>query len=217
MSILKLSDKNYRGLNRFANSDLSEFKRLITGDNRKLPTNAFHFGSVFHQMILEPEKISGDTWLSFTDEQQEKLFMMHNRTTENATVQKLLLSKRREEVHLFEAEGLPCKSKLDLIAQDLIVDFKTTSAKDYQSFVATILKYDYHRQAAFYTDAALAKGFAFVGVQKQKPFDIFYVELSFWQGPEGLESGRHLYKSLLRQIKSSKFTPSSWAVPAQVE
>jgi hypothetical protein len=214
MTITKLSDTDYRGLNRYSNSDLSEFKRLLIGDNRPLPKNAFHFGSVFHQMILEPEKISGDTWISFTDEQQEKLFMMHNRVTEHKTVQKFLSSKRREEVHLFEAEGLECKSKLDLIANNLIVDFKTTSAKDYQAFVASILKYDYHRQAAFYTDSAQAEGFAFIGVQKQAPFDIFYVELTLWQGPGGLDSGRHQYQSLLRQIKSSKFTPSSWAVPA---
>lgn len=210
---MKLSDTEYRQMPRFSNSDLSEFKRLLIGDNRKLPKTAFKIGSVFHAMLLEPATVSPEVWATLTEIQQDQVLAMFHSANKDVLLNKYLQSDRREEVFLFEEEGLKCKAKIDLLPHiDKVVDIKTTSAKTYQGFVEAILKYDYHRQGAFYARAAQRPGTIFVGIQKQAPFDIFHVDLTHWTGPASMEAGRHLYLHLIRQIKQSNFIPSSWKV-----
>ncbi|WBA44229.1 PD-(D/E)XK nuclease-like domain-containing protein [Hymenobacter canadensis] len=71
--------------------------------------------------------------------------------------------------------GLTVKIRPDLLVvtprlgRKVLVDFKTTSCRNYAQFVATIEQYDYDRQAAFYTDVLQADRFLIIGVQKKAP------------------------------------------------
>ncbi|SHL75365.1 PD-(D/E)XK nuclease-like domain-containing protein [Hymenobacter psychrotolerans] len=98
--------------------------------------------------------------------------------------------------------GLTVKIRPDLLVvtprlgRRVLVDFKTTSCRDYAQFVATIEQYDYDRQAAFYTDVLQADRFLIVGVQKKAPHDIWLVELS--ADAATMAQGRKKYARLLR-------------------
>lgn len=57
----------------------------------------------------------------------------------------------------------------------MLVDFKTTSCRDYAQFAATVEQYDYDRQVAFYLDVMQADRFLVVGVQKRSPNGIWLI------------------------------------------
>ena len=76
------------------------------------------------------------------------------------------------------------------------VDFKTTSARDYAGFCATIEQYDSDRQAALYADVLGATRFTIIGVQKKAPFAVWQVEL--FDIPGLFEQSRKKYSTLLR-------------------
>lgn len=108
---------------------------------------------------------------------------------------------------------MKCKAKLDLLPNgEKIVVIKTTSARNYQQFVNAILRYDYHKQGAFYGKASGMREAIFIRVQKQEPYQVFHVNLTDWSGPSSLLAGEHLFRQLLRQIKSSNYIPSSWKI-----
>jgi hypothetical protein len=208
---MQYTDKEYRALNRYANSDLSEFKKLLIGDNRPLPKKAFNFGSVVHKMLLEPEHMTHEEWISLTDDEQEKANRMYEAVQKHTFTSELIKIAEREQTHLFEIDGLPCKSKLDLKYDELIVDLKTTSSQNIVEFCEALQKFDNHRQAAFYLDGTDdGKEFVFIGIQKHAPFEIFHVELTKWMGSGNIEDGRKQYRQLLRQIKNTNFVPSKW-------
>lgn len=116
-----------------------------------------------------------------------------------------LVNGIKEQIILFEDPTTlaKCKARLDLHTVSLkrqkkiIVDFKTTQAKDYAAFLRSLLEYDYDRQAAFYTDSIKAETFVFIGIQKIKPYDLFFFEAS--KAPGFLQYGRKKYKVLLKK------------------
>jgi PDDEXK-like domain of unknown function (DUF3799) len=212
MNIESITECGYRSERRYSNSDLSEFKRLLKGDHRPLPKKAFHFGRVVHGMLLEPDSLTPEDWTKLTDEEQETSRRMYEAAQNNAFISEVIKIGAKEQSYYFEAAGLPCKAKLDIVVNDeLIVDIKTTSSQNYIEFLDAISKFDYHRQAAFYLDATQkAKDFVFIGLQKHPPFEVFYVEISKWTGSDSIPYGRKEYLRLLNQIKCTNFNPSTW-------
>jgi hypothetical protein len=208
---MQYTEKEYRALNRYSNSDLTAFKKALIGDNRPLPKAAFNFGSVVHGILLEPENLTHKQWTSLSDDEQEKASRIYEAVQNYSYTEQLIKIAEREQVHFTEFEGLPCKAKIDLKYDDLIVDIKTTSSQNIAAFCEAIQRFDYHRQAAFYLDATDdGKEFVFIGLQKHAPFEIFHVELTKWHGTGGITQGRTEYRQLLKQIKSTNFVPSSW-------
>jgi hypothetical protein len=207
---MQYTEKEYRSLNRFANSDLSEFKRLLIGDRRPFPKAGFNFGHVFHGMLLEPEKLSHEDWISLSDDEQERANRMYEKAKNYPFIAEILKLAEKEQVHFFETEDTPCKCKIDLKYEDIITDIKTTSCQNYVDFCDTIEKFGYNRQGAFYLDGAQAKDFVIIGIRKHAPFEIFHVELTKWSGSGGITQGRTEYRQLLNQTKNTNFVPSSW-------
>lgn len=204
---MNYTEKEYRSLNRFANSDLSEFKRLLIGDTRPLPTAAFNFGSVVHELLLEPENLTYKRWSEeVTDAERERMMGIYDSVRKHPFITEMIATSEREQVHFFEVDGMPCKAKIDLKREKLVADIKTTSSRSMAAFRAAIRKFDYNRQAAYYLDAAEGEEFVFIGLQKHAPFEVFYVEVE----SESIEQGRREYHQLLKQIKSVNFIPSAW-------
>ncbi len=127
----------------------------------------------------------------------------------------------KEEVRLWQdpVTGLALKSKLDIVHENrLIVDIKSTACRTREDFVASCLKYDCDRQAAFYLDslgAEVASGreFTFVAIQKVKPFDIWRIQYS--RESDFIDYGRRKYQALLsewrhRESLGLSFVPSTW-------
>ena len=186
----------YRAIPRVSNSDLTRLKNQLFGYRQPPPEKALAFGAALHQCLLEPAS-AGEPPEGVDARLLETLV---GQVRQHACCRWYLRFGRKERVVLFDdpTTGVACKSKLDVVYKShTILDFKTTSARDYASFVASCGPYDYDRQAAFYLDGSGSKRFIFVGVQKCKPFQLFFFEVTREAG--FLEMGRKKYRALLRQ------------------
>lgn len=207
----------YRSIPRISNSDLTEFRNFLFGRSERKPVKAFAFGTALHEMILEPGG-------SGTNPQRGDLELVHKLATaarEDKFLNWILQFSLKEEVQLWQdpETGLVLKSKLDAVHKKrLVVDIKSTSCRTLEEFMASCLKYDYDRQAAFYLDSLGAEGaakrrFAFVAIQKVKPFNVWKIEYS--GDSDFINLGRRKYQALLsewqrQEARGLYFVPSSW-------
>ena len=220
-----MTDTEYRSLPRLANSDLTElqFRQMGYQIRPIYPTTA-QFGTTFHQLILEPDRPID--WTIHTPKQRADLLQMQ------ASYQKFrdrflhtgpFHFDQTERILLFDLPvdtlAVACKAKLDAVGQfddqSWVVDLKTTSASSAKEFLASVDKYDYDRQAAFYVDALglvsgqqLRNNVLFIGIQKQKPFTIYSVNMQ--QQPKLMQVGRRKYQSLLKKAVIELANPQGW-------
>lgn len=160
-------------MNRYANSDLGEFRNLLFGLPTKPAGTAQQLGTLFHALLLEASNPT-----NLTAAQQKHLYSMRDSVLRNKFARSVLESCIVEQVQLWEDKqtGLPCKAQTDIwVAENqLLVDIKTTSARSYGEFLHHCEQYAYDRQAAFYLDGTPdANRFVILGVQKKPPYSVF--------------------------------------------
>lgn len=117
--------------------------------------------------------------------------------------------------------GVECKSRIDYLGQDRIVDLKTSADIHPRKFNRSVLNYKYHAQAAFYRDAVHALTgdklpFFIVAVEKCAPYDVAVYELD----DAVLDLGRKLYMSWLERLvecKAKGYYPGIFEEPTKVE
>jgi hypothetical protein len=205
----KLTEKEYRGLPRYSNSDLTAFHNYLYAVPERDLSKAFAFGTALHTAILEPHTIQ-----TLPENVDIELIQSLVRNVRNDRWCKWLLQFSQKE-QFFEFSdpytGLPCKAKSDNVFRgSLMVDFKTTSAKSYAKFLDTCIDYNYDRQAAFYLNAVKAKRFVFIGLQKVAPYDVFYYEATADRG--FVEAGQRKIKYLMSEIKQRNWRPQTWKI-----
>ncbi|UOQ51743.1 PD-(D/E)XK nuclease-like domain-containing protein [Hymenobacter cellulosivorans] len=196
-----LTQPEHRALPFVSNTDLSNLKNELLGLTRTSNTQALIFGSAFHEAVLEPDRYHAPQELPPA---QLRLLDTLAAVRRQRYCRDLLYRGTAELTHTatHEETGLTVKIRPDLLmvtprlGRRVLVDFKTTSCRDYAHFVSTIEQYDYDRQAAFYSDVLQADRFLFIGVQKKAPHDIWLVELS--ADTASMEQGRKKYRRLLR-------------------
>ena len=161
---------------------------------------ALLFGSHFHTALLEPNQYRRTTQRVPWAQVEDLAAAVHRQRF----CRDLLYRGQAEQTHsaTHEATGLTVKVRPDLMITShktgrvVLVDFKTTSARDYAGFCATIEQYDYDRQAALYSDLLDAARFIIIGVQKKSPFEVWQFEVT--PAPGFLEQGRKKYERLLK-------------------
>lgn len=193
---------DYYSIDRVSNSRLGLVKSIIDGmPLMKAKESTLEFGKQLHESVLEPEKyffnLASDK--SFYKKYKDKVSAMTAGARGNLLVSFFLnnpLTKKEEDVFFtHERSGLECKLKADIISERTIGDLKTTSCTTKAEFEATILKYGYHRQGAFYLDATGAKEFILIGISKKYPHHTFTTSLK--DTDERIISGRAEYEYLL--------------------
>ncbi|AII53846.1 PD-(D/E)XK nuclease-like domain-containing protein [Hymenobacter sp. APR13] len=197
-----LTQAQHRALPFVSNTDLSNLKNEALGITRTGNPQALIFGSAFHEAVLEPHRYHAPQGLP--PAQLRLLDNLAAAVRRQRYCRDLLYRGTAELTHTatHTETGLTVKIRPDLLlvtprlGRRVLVDFKTTSCRDYAQFVATIEQYDYDRQAAFYTDVLQADRFLIVGVQKKAPHDIWLVELS--ADADTMAQGRKKYRRLLR-------------------
>jgi hypothetical protein len=90
-----------------------------------------------------------------------------------------LLSEGEAELSVtWQAEnGFLCKCRPDWWIGDTLVDVKTCDDASPEGFMRAIVKYGYHRQAAWYLRGTGAKKFKFIAVEKSAPYAVGVYEL----------------------------------------
>jgi hypothetical protein len=118
---------------------------------------------------------------------------------------RLLTGGRREEIVTWtdEATGVACKARLDFITPMYVLDLKSTRRSTLRQMWADFASYLHHGQLAMYHDGAIASRRLphdaerprVLFVQTTEPYDVVPAQLT----AEDLETGRELYRSLLRK------------------
>lgn len=180
------------------------FKYAMEHKAERTPTNAMIFGTQVHEFILEPEKFVNHymeipvmdrrtkEYKELIKECTEKgkepidsdtlqvLQAMRNSVMSNPYAKALL--KGEKEVSYFftdESTGINLKCRpdcrTDFKATSVIVDLKTCSNADTESFVRDCIKYGYDMQAALYKKGVeqhegKPHKFVFIAVEKEAPY-----------------------------------------------
>lgn len=132
-----------------------------------------------------------------TPDEFEKLSAMAAAVRAHPAASALLALVGATEPSLFwidQETGQPLRCRMDRLipTKRLILDLKTTNDASPEGFAKSVANFGYHRQAAFYTDAAnlLADTdgyqFAFIAVEKEPPFLVGVYTLT----PEAIAQGR---------------------------
>jgi len=84
----------------------------------------------------------------------------------------------------FSWRGIDCKAKPDWRTSGLVVDIKTAIDPTPDAFVRSVVRFGYHRQAAFYLQACNEavgledRAFVWIAVRNSEPWDVFVYEAS---------------------------------------
>lgn len=111
--------------------------------------------------------------------------------------------------------GLMCRARRDKVLPFAILDIKTTTDSDEESFRRTCIRFGLQRQAAFYLDGhAAVTGeklrFGFIAVSTEPPFDVDCYEL----GPDELDLGRRQNRRTMFALARA-FEYDDWNRPQQ--
>lgn len=201
---------------------------------RKPSTAAQSLGSLCHQAILEPERISkwvskpegmsfvtkeGKQWredqagkIIVTGDDMEDIKGMKDAVYANPDALALLSLPGNPECSGFAVDpetGLLLKARFDFLPdQPFVIDVKTTEDASLHSWQRDCAKWGYHLQAAFYSDVR-----QLITGEETKGFYFIVVEKSapyevqvYHMGEASIEKGRRDYKRLLAEYKTCKET-----------
>ena len=192
-------------------------------DNPQPSTAAMKFGSALHVNVLQPEEFNKNYAVSpkfdkrtkigkadyaefqkknffktiITEAEFEMIEQMTMKLMKDSTIKTLLSGGEKEKIITWhnEAHNVNCKGMLDCYKKgpNIIVDLKTTQDASYNGFRRSIMKYKYHKQAAFYMDAIGADEFYIIAIEKSPPFNMNVIQI----GEDLIEDGRYMYNQEL--------------------
>lgn len=234
--LTKLQDSVYRGIkDHISISELNlldkapiVFKKYIIDGVERKKSKALRIGTLWHTVLLEPEKI-GDFIVSRSDDERTLFFKEAEKEAKEKNtiavskkeldqaltardeimshpkIKTLLQGALVERAMFWESDGVKCKGKFDAYNHGALIDFKTTES--IRGFQDSILSYNYHRQMAFYLDGLNACDVScnrvyWIVCEKESP----YLHKVFECDKESIFFGRQEYRELLKKYKECKLT-----------
>ena len=231
-------------LDQFAKSPAHYLASLTTP---RKETPAMRIGSIFHGMVLEPERVKiavapvcdkrtkdgKATWEAFclenagaeivTAEEGEMLNGMAASIKAHPAASALLSGRGIAEGSCFwydERSGELCRCRPDWFREDgIIVDLKTTEDASLDGFTRSVAKYNYQVQAAMYAD-----GVEWATGSPVKAFAFIacektppYAVQCFQLDFQATEAGRVTYQNLLLDLADCKINGKFPAYSEKVE
>lgn len=206
-------------------------------ENLAEPTPVLIFGQVFHKMALEPEsfeeefivmpdidrrtkggkelyaqfvcEVANKTVISQSD--YDKAKEMCKSLYKTPFVNKLLNGEREKAFFwIDDLTGEECKCRVDCLPQlkiPIIVDIKTATKADNESFIKDAVKYGYDFQSATYIEGLKKNtgkeyGFVFIVIEKEAPYavNIFQADSIF------IKRGYDIFRELIGIYHDCKST-----------
>lgn len=193
------------------NSKIGEWKKLLDG---KIETEEelakkeqnFLFGSVFHALLSGESNDEFDKLKPHKRFEAMKMAKKIRQELGHIISKKVSVEKEYYWTQEFDEVGLvKCKAKTDLVYQDEnglhCLDYKTTASESYESFLSSVMTFDYHRQAAWYFLADDFQSYTIVGVSKSKNHDIYIVP-PFSRDDVLIEIGLQECIDILKEMKN---------------
>lgn len=207
MNVLRITSDEYHAIDAVSNSLISKILKSPAHaraylDNPPEPTKAMEFGTAFHSAILEAATFN-DQYAVFRGDRRTKEGKAEYESLVNAgkriltlddmaTIQgmqsavfahpaaaaALMIEGEAELSVTWEDENtMTCKCRPDWWIDSTLIDVKTTDDASPEGFMRSIVKYGYHRQAAWYLRGTGAKKFKFIAVEKSAPYAVGVYEL----------------------------------------
>lgn len=225
------SELSNSGLNNLIEKSPGHFKYCL--ENPPEQTPAMALGTIVHTAILEPERFL-DTHVAMPEcDRRTKagkefyetfLINNHGKTVMAAdvyhqvfgmigsvmahTMASAILRDNHNELSFFgELNGVKMRCRPDILRQgNLLADLKTTDDASFKGFQKSFANFNYHRQAAVYTDlVSQVTGekydtFTIIAVEKKPPYavQVFAIdEASLDKGREEYQLGLAKYRECL--------------------
>ncbi|OUT10426.1 hypothetical protein B9N62_10180 [Campylobacter concisus] len=194
------------------------------------PTKALLLGSAVHKLVLEPKDFSNEFSVEPEVDKRTKegkaiheefLKKLGGKTPINwASIRtalkvansinsmyetaEFLKDGLAEQSYFSEIEGVAVKCRPDFYNEKMgaVIDLKTTSDASATGFARSVASFNYHVQAAFYSDILRSLGkevnyFLFIAVETKAPYFVGFYELD----AAAIEQGRKTYLELLELYK----------------
>lgn len=210
---------------------LSELNLMVSGTKPELAARLVHEGG------YDPKKIMYYLEAQHNESIKDKIAIPANdykdmqnmlkAVWQNPIAAGLLDGGTTEESYFWTDEnGILRKARTDLITsdRDFIIDLKTTDDVSQEGFGRTIAAYGYHVSAAWYLDVLYGlygedapQEYAFIAVQKKRPYDVAVHFLT----QDQIKLGRLIYKKYLRTLmdcmETGYFPGIAWDKPLEVK
>ena len=206
---------------------------LYAATHEKEKTPALTFGSAVHMLILEPDRFGDEyiiapnvdrrtkegkrIWSELTESGKEILSRadygticdMRDALMQNRTAAKLIESGKHE-VPIQWTDGITgelCKIRPDVIGDEYIVDYKTTTSCEDGAFERSCRNYGYKLQAGMYTEGVFHETlkryrFVFVAQEKTPP----YASRVYFCDPGFVDEGIDMFRELIGLYHHCKVT-----------
>lgn len=187
-------------------------------------TTALGIGRAIHTAVLEPDKWQSE-YAIFDGDKRTKLYKEFKAANSDREIlghkdalicESIACSVRNHPVaaSYFEsgqaevsiewehALGVRCKSRLDWLSDDIVLDLKSTADITPDGFARACARYSYHGQLSFYCQAAKAldgreRKAVILAVEKEPPYDIAPYVLP----EEAMQAGRRLVTDWLLKVQ----------------
>jgi hypothetical protein len=198
-------ESSYYSVKRISNSDLDLARHLVMGTPHYKPRAALRFGQALHEAVLEAHKFELSNYPDVDAVLLQKCILSLH---QYPCCARLLEGKREHEVYWTEYyTKVACKSKLDVLGTDTVIDLKTTNARTQAEFEGNALRFEYDRQLAFYADSVCARKMVLIGISKKVP-KVFVLETS--ARSSFAEWGRAKYRFILLKIQQLNLFDQIW-------
>lgn len=154
-------------------------------------TQYFDVGTETHARFLEKRKA-----LKLSKADTATVVNMVNALEAHPVVTKLMKNAQVEQKFHQPLYGLPVLGYIDILPPKDIADLKTTRHRNQHDFAANM---DF-LQAAMYLGVMRRKDFYYIGVQKEKPFNVFIFNVN--QYPKRIADAKEELKYLIKYVKN---------------
>lgn len=168
--------------------------------NTKKVQMPFTLHSKTCRQVKEDLEASGKTVVS--NAQTDKASEIREAILKHGEAKKIIEQSKKQITIIWEDDGVTCKCRLDLLGE-AITDLKTTQDASPKNFSYNMNKFNYHIQAALYSDALSAHSqgivlpYQIIAVETQKP----YCAAVYAVGETSILTGREIYKKALAIYK----------------
>lgn len=207
-------------------------KHLIDHPEENQDKDSYRLGRAIHRRILEDDfdshyvimqnfgdmrsstnRATRDDWLNeqvdlgyeiITDAEYQAAVRASDAIMAHPEAMRLLEGTEREKTVTWDADGIKCKGRLDIIGAG-VTDLKMTRHRTIRQILNDAANYDYHAQVAWYHDGAVKAGLIdgkvlpmaiFVHVSLKSEFtDVIILDMN--QAPETFLEGKSHYSGLL--------------------
>ena len=186
-----------------------KFKRAYSYDWPVNASTGKPYGADTKKVLAWQEHLAERDMLGLRTSDRDRLYQMRDNLLAMPEARTLILNaqadKEREIFWEHLSTGESCKSKLDIISPDYIIDVKTTSDASHSGFMRSIGKWRYDIQATFYQMAAesidcVERPFYFACVEHEHPFSAAIYPLD----ASGADANRGLIGRLIEEIQEKR-------------